>query len=176
MLCTLKVKVTAISFLFILLSLTGTSFAQQGQSGNDSTGLQYWVFGGPAITTLGPGTHAGLSFEYNKHVFSARTISTDLAYGSETWEVALLYGRSTNYRNFYLSGSVGASVIGGIGYTDLFGRGTESDLESSMGFPVEGRFSWQPIRFLSIGIYSFLNVNTEQPFGGMGVNLQVGKL
>jgi hypothetical protein len=150
------------------------SYGQQLKTTNSDTG--YWVHAGPSFTTLGTGLQAELTVDYNHHIFSVSTASTDFDFGTETWDVALIYGQSMNYRSFYLSAGTGVAVIGGEGYSDLFGRGTKTSIETTIGFPLRGQISWQPMPFLALGINSFVNVNTEQPFGGIGVSVRMGKL
>ncbi len=150
------------------------SYAQQVETSNSE--LSYWVHGGPSITTLGTGVSGGVVFDYNRHVFSLRTTSTDTNYGTETWDIALLYGRSVRYKTLYISGGVGAAVTGGTKYSQLLGSTNGEQMETMIGFPLEGHLSWEPTNFLALGLYSFVNVNTEQPFGGLGVTLRIGRL
>ncbi|MEL7833681.1 hypothetical protein [Fodinibius sp. Rm-B-1B1-1] len=164
--------------IFILLSfifMTGVSnsYSQSVQKGDSD--VNYWVEGGPSLTTLGTGLQAGLMADYNNHLFSISTTSTDFDFGAETWDIALIYGRSMSYRAFYLSAGTGVAVIGGSGYSDLLGKGTKKSVDTSIGFPLRGQLSWQPISFMALGIYGFANVNTEQPFGGIGFSLRVGQ-
>ncbi|WP_441000945.1 hypothetical protein [Fodinibius sp. SL11] len=167
-----KALLVLLGLPLILVTSTSVSYGQ-GMQKSDSN-INYGVQAGPSITTLGTGVQADLVVDYNNHLFSISTTSTDLDVGTETWDIALLYGRSMNYRSFYLSAGTGVAVIGGEGYSDLFGRGTKTSIETSIGFPLRGQVSWQPIRFLALGINSFLNVNTEQPFGGIGVSVRLG--
>ncbi|PAU94509.1 hypothetical protein CK503_06855 [Aliifodinibius salipaludis] len=153
------------------------SFSQSYSQGVQKTDshIDYWVQGGPSVTTLGTGLQAELMVDYNNHLFSISTTSTDVDFGTEIWDIALIYGQSMNYRSFYLSAGTGVAVIGGNGYSDLFGRGTKTSIETTIGFPLRGQISWQPVRFFALGINSFLNVNTEQPFGGIGISVRIGK-
>jgi hypothetical protein len=175
-------RILFVRYLFIiplavigLFATTTDSFAQQTNV-KDTSSTSYWVHGGTSIHNLGMGIHGGFSVDYNQHVFSLRTVSTDLSYGAETWDVALLYGRSTTFRSWYLSAGVGAAITGGTKYPGLFGSGKGTPMETMMGFPLEANLSWQPTGFVALGIYSFANVNTEHPFGGMGLTVRVGNL
>lgn len=148
------------------------SWGQQTETSNSE--LKYWIQAGNSVTTLGPGINGGITFDFNNHVLSLRTVSTDMNYGTETWDVALLYGRSMTYQSLYFSAGVGASVIGGKSYSRLFGSENSTKIETTMGFPLEGRVSWEPTGFVALGVYSFANVNTEQPFGGIGLSIRLG--
>lgn len=160
--------------LLCLLLSSASTVAQPADQ--PETGLKYWIQGGSSLTTLGPGVQAGFNIEYNRHLFSLRTISTDPTFGKETWEAALLYGRSISIRSFYLSAGVGASAVGGSSYSRLFGSDEEAQMDTMLGFPLEGQISWTPARFVALGIYSFANVNTGQPLGGIGLSLRLGNL
>ena len=161
-------------FILLFFASFSQSYGQEAKPTN--TDISFWIHGGPSVTSLGIGSQAGLAIDYNDHLFSIGATSTDLGFRNGTWDIALTYGRSMNYRSFYLSAGTGVAVVGGNGYSDLFGRGTKAPLETTIGFPLRGQISWQPIQFLGVGINSFLNVNTEQPFGGVGVSLRVGRL
>lgn len=162
-------------FWLVLLFTVNLSHSYGQEVQAPSSNISYWVQGGPSLTTLGTGLHAGLMVDYSNHLFSISTTSTDLDFGTETWDIALIYGRSMKYQSLYLSAGTGVAVVGGNGYSDLFGRGTKTSIETSIGFPLRGQISWQPMQFFGFGINSFLNVNTEQPFGGIGVSVRVGK-
>lgn len=164
--------IASLTIAFLLLSTTDSFGQQAGVDSNTS----YWVHGGTSINSLGVGVHGGLTVDYNQHVFSLRTVSTGRSYGSETWDVALLYGRSTTFRSWYLSAGVGAAVTGGTKYPGLFGSGEGTPMETMLGFPLEANLSWQPTGFVALGLYSFANVNTEHPFGGIGISVRVGNI
>jgi hypothetical protein len=45
-----------------------------------------------------------------------------------------------------------------------------------IGFPLEGTITWSAARVLALGVRGFANVNTGQPFGGLGMTVQVGRI
>ncbi len=146
-----------------------------GQPIEDSASRNYfWVSGGPAITTLGPGLTAGATVASNRNLFSVRAISTDHTFGKETWEVALLYGRAISSRQIHFSAGTGVAVVGGTSYSGIFETNSAADLEPIIGFPVEARIYWTPVNFGGIGINGFANINTGQPFGGLALFLRLG--
>lgn len=170
-----KFHVFALPLALIISFLSySNSFSQQTQ--NPDSELDYWIHTGTSVSTLGIGIQGGLSFDYNRHVFSLRTTSTDPSFGAETWDIAFLYGRSITYRPFYVSAGVGASVVGGKKYSRLFSSENAETAETTLGFPLEGQVSWTPTGFIALGVYSFANVNAEQPFGGMGLTIRLGNL
>lgn len=167
------------SLLLLLFSLViiGMSFSSGycQEIETQHSDLSYWIHGGTSANTLGIGIQGGLMVDYKNHIFSIRGASTDRDFGVETWDVAFLYGRSISYRTLYMSAGVGVAVIGGTGYSDLFGDKTEMPIETTIGFPIEGQVSWEFTSFLALGIYSFANINTEQPFGGLGLAVRLGQ-
>ena len=147
------------------------------QSADDPGGdMRYWVHAGLSLTTLGTGVVGGLAVEANRHVFSLRAASTDPAWGGGTWDVAFLYGRMVEGASFMLSGGTGVAVVGGSRYGHLFGDGPVRTLEPMIGFPLEAQLAWTPTGIVALGVHGFANVNTGQPFGGIGLSLRVGDL
>lgn len=140
--------------------------------------LSYWFYGGQNLTTLGVGSHGGLAVEFDRHVLSARATSTDLVFGEQTWDVALLYSRATYAGDFFLAAGTGVSVVGGRSFSRLiaFNGETGDKLDPMLGFPLQSQVAWTPIDYGSIGLYGFANVNTGQPFGGAGLYIRIGSL
>lgn len=162
---------------WLLIVLAGLWFVSplQGQPLADSpAGFSIGVFGGPAITTLGPGTMAGFSVRNGGHQFIIRGVSTDMEPTSETWEIAGLYGRVITVQSIQFSAGAGIGVVGGRGYSNLFATGSPENLETMIGLPLEGRITWKPVRQAGIGLHSFANINTVQPLGGLALTLHLG--
>lgn len=147
-----------------------------GQPADSAADIRYGVHVGPSVTTLGAGGSIGLTLEADRHVFTLRAASTDPTLGRETWDVGVLYGRALFVRSFTLTASAGVAVVSGQRYTTLFGDGPGEDLEPMIGFPLEGAFMWNAARVLALGVRGFANVNTGQPFGGIGVAVRVGRM
>lgn len=147
-----------------------------GQSAGEVSSIRYGVYVNPATTTLGPGGSVGLFAETDRHVFSLRAATTDLTFGDDTWDVGVLYGRALLVRAFTFSAGTGVSVVGGRRYPSLFGRGSGRNLEPMIGFPLEGAVTWTAARVFSLGVRAFGNINTGQPFGGLGVTVHVGRM
>lgn len=148
-----------------------------GQSLPDSPrGYAIGVYGGAGITTLGPGTTAGITVRNGGHQFIIRGVSTDTEPAGETWEIAGLYGIviTVGDGDFQLSAGTGVGVVGGRGYSQLFAAGSQENLETMIGFPLEGRITWKPVRQAGLGLHSFANMNTVQPIGGIALTLHLG--
>jgi hypothetical protein len=161
--------------MLIMLAFTCFVSPLQGQSLTDSpTGFTIHVYGGAGITTLGPGTTAGITVRSGGHQFTFRGISTDTDPAGETWEIAGLYGRVIAVRTFHISAGAGVGVVGGRGYSQLFAIGSRENLETMIGFPLEGRITWKPVRQAGLGLHGFANINTVQPISGMALTLHLG--
>ncbi|MBP3191704.1 hypothetical protein [Natronogracilivirga saccharolytica] len=128
------------------------------------------------ITTQGPGSATGISYEFNRHILSARIASTDPLWGDDVWDIAVMYGRAAMIGPFYANTGVGASIVGGNQYPRLIGGDPEGKMDRILGFPLEGNVSWLVTDYTALGLYSFINVNTNQPFGGLALSLQIGRL
>ena len=170
------VSIPRVLVLVLLTAGLGASSAAAQASPQQAAGAHYWIYAGPSLTTLGIGASGGVAVEVDRHVFSVRATSTDPSFGQETWDVGILYGRALPVQSFTFSASTGVAVVSGTRYGSLFGRGTGTDLDTMIGFPLEGTITWTPTRVLGVGVRGFANVNTEQPFGGLGVTLHVGRL
>lgn len=162
--------------LALFMGSLGFSALAQPAEEPDAPGPRYDVHAGPLLTTLGLGVSGGFAVEINRHVFTLRGTSTSSSLGSETWDVGFLYGRALHLRSFILWAGSGVAVVGGRRYPSLFGRGSGEPLETMMGFPLEGAVFWTPASVLAIGVRGIANVNTGQPFGGLGLMLRVGKI
>ncbi|MFO7846909.1 MAG: hypothetical protein R6V27_10130 [Balneolaceae bacterium] len=177
-----KIKVSTgtitwlVGSLYGLIIMAGLLFPNpvNGQTLSASpSGFDFGVYTGAGITTLGPGITAGITARNSGHQFILRGISTDMEPAGETWEIAGLYGRVIAVRSFQVSAGVGVGVIGGKGYPKLFATGNREDIDTMIGFPVEGRVTWKPVRHAGLGLHSFANVNTVQPIGGVALTLHV---
>lgn len=161
-------------WLIIFLAGFWSAAPLQAQSfTNSPTGKSVDIYGGFATTTLGPGLITGISFRNGGHQFILRGVSTDLEPASETWEIAGLYGRVIAINSFHFSAATGVGVVGGKGYSQLFAVGQQENLETMIGFPIEGRITWKPVRHAGLGLYSFANINTVQPIGGLALSLHL---
>lgn len=135
-----------------------------------------WAEGSPALTTLGLGTRAAVGVTFDRHVLTLRGTTTARTPGGETWDVGLLYGRTVTYGRFQLRGGTGVAVTGGRSYSRLLGDGDGTSFGPVIGFPLEGHVGWVLTGFAAVGIHAFADVNTEHPFGGIGVYLRLGRL
>lgn len=158
----------------ILLSIIFSSTAKAQESDVVSSTPSLWVEAGPSITTLGLGYSGGLNAQIRGHYFAVKSNSTDLSYWDETWDVSFIYGRFAERNNFKFYAGTGVSVLGGTSYSSLFETDKSEEINPVIGFPLIASAYWHPVQFVDIGLHAFANVNTEQPFGGLGITLRAG--
>lgn len=133
-----------------------------------------WMQVSPSITTLGLGFNAGIKAQIRNHYFALTTNSTELSYWNETWDISIIYGRHAQIHPFKFYIGTGVSVLGGTSYTSLFETSKHESFGPVIGFPLEGSVFWHPIPVAGLGLTTFANVNTEQPFAGIGITLRAG--
>lgn len=80
--------------------------------------------------------------------------------GKDLGEVSALYGRRTEGPRWWRSAGIGLGMVFG----------------PTIGLALEGQLNWHPSRLVGIGLLGFGNVNTDSPFGGLLLAVQVGRL
>lgn len=171
------IKITSVTRLLSVVVILAELFIASPLSGqslpNSSNGFSIGMYGGTGFTTLGPGITAGITASNGGHQFILRGVSTDMKPATETWEIAGLYGRVITVRNFQMSAGAGVGIVGGRGYTQFIAAGRQEDLDTMIGFPLDGRIIWTPVRHAGLGLHSFANINTVQPFAGVALTLHL---
>lgn len=161
---------------YVLLYFLAIPVSHAQTTEDSSSDSRYWVHYTQGFSTLGAGSAIGIGVDYRHHVFSIRTGSADRMPATDTWDIGIMYGRSMVAGSWYLAGGVGAAVIAGEKYSRLAGGTAAGVMEPMLSFPVEGHLSRPLNRFFAAGIYSFLNINSNQPFGGIGASVRIGRL
>lgn len=164
------------AFLSVMLLLLTVSNTAAQNTNDPDPEIKFWGHYSAGISTLGPANAIGLGVDYHRHTFSVRTSATDTSPVNDTWDLAIMYGRSTMAGSFNLTGGVGAAVIAGEQYSGLVNGTAEGTMEPMLAFPLEGHLSLPVTQTLTIGIYSFANINTNQPFGGLSASIRIGRL
>ena len=173
----LKLSSVSIIRLCLLVVAAGLLFSAplRAQSlAGAPAGKSLSVYGGAAITTLGPGSMAGISFRSGGHQLIFRGVSTDFEPANETWEISGLYGRAFALKSFHFSTGAGVGIVGGKGYAQLLAGDKAESFETMIGFPLEAGITWKPVRQAGLGLSGFANINTTQPIGGFALTLHLG--
>ncbi len=182
-------KVTFLRYLFIILilitslSLEFTSvFARTETKSNENL---YWFNGGLGRSSLGSvGGSTGMSIQLKKMMFSMRATANSegggiLDGGDEFFDVGLLIGIATQRLKNNASFLVGIARVAGSRYietSDSFFGGKRVDIVPTIGFPIESQLFFKLSGWFGMGLNIYLNLNREETFGGITLNLMLGKL
>lgn len=133
-----------------------------GQYGGDGA----WLTGGIGKGSEGIAAIAGLNVASVPHLVSVRTATTGpILDGGETfWDTGILYGRALRWPEGFAAASAGVGVMGG------------HRTDEHLSVPVAARVSWHLTSWLGFGAYGFVNINQEQPFGGVTLSVEMGML
>ncbi|MBD3276418.1 MAG: hypothetical protein GF372_13970 [Candidatus Marinimicrobia bacterium] len=118
-----------------------------------------------------------LTLDRNNHLFTLGMNSTSLqGFTSDTWDVSFYYGRGGSRGALHMSAGVGVAIISGKTYSGIFGGEPSEQMESMIAFPLRGEVGWISNRFIAPVLFGVVNVNTNQPFGAIGIALRLGKM
>lgn len=172
--------------LFIIMGTNSSVIAQQDSSIKDSS--LYWInlgFGGSSFEFA-----TGFSFSHQTQrehgLLSIRFIHNEklslFSSPAETlWDFGILYGIMNKGTYGMVSISGGGSIVGGVRKGELLegewfsSKYTRKNF-TSVGIPLESQLMLTPSPFFGIGLYGFANLNPEQSYFGILLNLQIGKL
>ena len=185
-------KVDFLSTLFIVFILIisqslgfSSVFAQIETKPNDNL---YWINGGLGRSSLGSlGGSAGISIQLKKMMFSLRATGNSekggwFEGGDEFSDVGLLIGIATQRPKNHASFSVGLARVTGSRYIEtetkgfsLF-SGKRVDISPTIGFPIESQLFLKLSSWFGMGLNIYFNINEKRTFGGITLNLMLGKL
>jgi hypothetical protein len=152
----------------------------------NETITKYWLNLGIGKCYFGPTLKLGISYEYNQNIFSFRYLKADefrFSAGGynfddpplKFYEIAVLYGYPYRIHNMTIG------LLAGIGYLNGIERGTliqnrlyEGVEISQLSLPLELYFRIEPLKYLSLGITGFGNINTKRSFFGAMIELSIG--
>jgi hypothetical protein len=123
-------------------------------------------------TRGGAGVVAG-SFQFDRHLLSARASGTVAFFGDELWDIGILYGRAVQTGVVHLSLGAGIAAVGGSHRETLFDPGER--IPTTVGLPVEAQLFFRPVPVLGVGVYGFGNFNDEESFLGAVAAVQLGR-
>jgi hypothetical protein len=95
--------------------------------------------------------------------------------GEEVYDVGLLFGYCP-LKSFSIA--AGVAMVRGERYYggDLLGGGRPSEYIDAVGVPIEVQFTPVKGRAVGLGIVGYVNINSEESFGGVTVGIELGKL
>lgn len=153
---------------------------------NNYITTKYWLNAGIGKCYFGPTLKLGISYEYNQNIFSFRYLKADefrFSAGGynfdepplKFYEIAVLYGYPYRTHNMTIG------FLAGIGYLNGIERGThiqsrlyESIEISQLSLPLEIYFKIEPLKYFSLGITGFGNINTKRSFSGAMIEITIG--
>lgn len=152
---------------------------------SDSSTTTVWLNGGLGFSSLGSlAGSAAFSIKFNRLMLSVRTTANSecvelFCGGDEFYDYGILVGFASATQKSHLSISAGIARVTGSrfeGDPGLFGSGKRTNINPTVGLPVELQYFAKLSRIFGLGIYFFANVNREKSFGGLTIGLQLGKL
>ncbi|MCH8126734.1 hypothetical protein IIC38_12325 [candidate division KSB1 bacterium] len=151
---------------------------------------EVWIHAGLGISSLGPfggspGGSAGLSIQSKKLIFSFRMTANleDIVFstGSEFYDIGLLVGVATQNRKSHTSFSIGLARVTGIRVTEnvqcvFFCFNERVDIDPTIGVPIVFQYFMKVSGVIGYGFNIYWNINNVKSFGGITLNLMLGKL
>lgn len=164
---TVRRRATVAVSTLVLLLVTGVGTVTAQDSGGAEGNGMMWLTGGLGTGSEDLAAAASLDISWSDHILSLRTAAVEpgllFESGDRYNDVGLLYGHAVRWSDGI------AALSGGIGVA----RG---DLETRPSIPIAARAAWHFSPAFGIGTYWFLNINREQPFGGVTLTLELGIL
>ena len=117
-----------------------------------------------------------IAHQRGRHLFALWSSIVFEIFDDSVGDVGLLYGRST------VGGAGSASLAAGLSFVEasidcpaLF-SGEVCDNGRTVGVPIVASASWRPARFIGLGVRTFLNINSIDPFFGAVAAIEIGAL
>ena len=170
---------------FILIPLLLFTFANtiHAQSTNSNANDKFfWLNAGLGPNTFGEeglslGVNMNATYQFSRHMFSLRLNGcSEFFTENKITEYGLLYGYALASSHILLSLGAGIAVVSGSISKGLFAEEEPEEIGPTVGLPLEVHLCWRAFRFLGIGLYGYANMNPEESFAGVTLNLQIGKL
>ncbi|HOT97983.1 MAG TPA: hypothetical protein PLG50_16355 [bacterium] len=166
---------------FVLVcQLAGISLAPVPATA-ETKSLRYWISGGLGICSLGDmagNLHAGL--QNGAILLSMRTtVNSAGLFDDEFYDTALLLGPSVRHSRWQASIAAGvARVTGSRGSgLNIFASGSaRKAISPRAGLPLEVQLFYHLNSSLAAGLYGWANLNKVQNWGGIALNLKLGRL
>ncbi len=119
---------------------------------------------------------ANATYQFGKNLLTLRAAGMGELFGKSIGDNGLLYGLALNQEQVFVSVGAGIAFVEGSISQGLFSIKAPEKIGPTIGIPVEAQLFWRPAHFLGIGLYAFANLNSEEPFAGITLGFQFGKL
>jgi hypothetical protein len=183
--------------LFICLALlmlnAGNSSASAEQHSGEDEAKFYWITAGGGLSSSDVCVDISCSHGVGNSLVSLRfaacsefvVLFSTASPIEETWDMGVLWGKTARISHSRISVSAGVGFAGGVKRGRLLSTSgswlfTAKRYEKIEFFTaallVEGQLFWAEASPVGVGIYGFANLNRERSFGGVAVNVLVGKL
>jgi len=166
----------------LLLAKAAPADAQLPAEPNKVT---YWLSGGLGHSSLGSlAGNASGNIQYGSGLISlhasahAETVEI-FGGGDELYDLGLLVGIASRGTRELASFAVGIARVTGsryIGRPGLFSSGRRVGTQPTIGLPIEAQLFHKLGRIAGLGACMYADINSEQTFGGITLNIQLGKL
>ncbi len=136
--------------------------------------LTSWFYGGLGYGSPGYAANASVNVKYGRYLGILRgAFNAPIGFfeGDEVHDIGLLVGW---YPLKYFSVATGFAWVGGHRWYPDGWFGTTEPF-STLGIPIEVQFSPLQSRIIGLGVNAYGNIS-EEPFGGVTVGIQLGKL
>jgi hypothetical protein len=164
-------------FVAFTIFLFDFNYAQSNKSSLQNK--YFWVnfgVGGGSISENAVALSANATYQFGKNLLTLRAAGTGELFGKSIGDNGLLYGLALKQEQVFVSVGVGLAFVEGSISHGLFSTKEPEKIGPTIGIPVEAQLFWRPARFLGIGLYAFANLNSEEPFAGITLGFQFGKL
>ena len=139
----------------------------------------YWVNFGAGLGSISEDAFAlsaNATYQFGKNILTLRAAGTGELFWKSIGDNGLLYGLALKQGQVFVSVGAGLAFVEGSISDGLFSTRELEKIGPTIGIPLEAQLFWRPTRFLGIGLYAFANLNSEEPFAGITLGFQFGKL
>lgn len=118
------------------------------------------------------------AFQFNQNLLTARMTHSGELFGTVLNDYSMLYNRAftSSVSVFHVSIGCGLGFVNGKISHGFFSDKKPDKIETVLGLPFEARLFWRPLKYLGIGLYGFVNLNSEVSVYGLTLSFQEGKL
>ena len=162
----------------VLFVLAAACIVTAQESPADGPRWLFWENVGFGPGSVGVAGNWSFTYQRGPYLAIARTGSTYLS--NTTWWESLEGFRSPGAADFGLLGGIGTTgrvihAYAALGFSWVDGYMNDRQF-NVVGIPVEAGFAWTPLSWLGIGPTLFGNLNTRHSFGGVVLNVRLGKV